>query len=177
MDAVLPCIFRFVAIIALSTDRVRSILALPAGLACNPSRLVGLLTRWACGVQGETSKAVDVLAGACERSPDSYQAKFSFAVALHIIGDVRYLPISSCFGMHSVFLCISVHSHVCVRMHECVQVSLRGILTHISVCMQTCVFIMCMIQNMYINSIIFILSCVNRTHCGIYAYIIHVRYI
>jgi len=30
--------------------------------------------------------------------------------------------------------------------------------------MQTCVFIMCMIQNMYINSIIFILSCVNRTH-------------
>ncbi len=39
-------------------------------------------------LQGETSKAVDVLAGACERSPDNYQAMFSFAVALHLIGDV-----------------------------------------------------------------------------------------
>jgi hypothetical protein len=35
--------------------------------------------------------------------------------------------------------------HVCVCMHECVQASLRGILTHTSVCMQTCVFVMCMI--------------------------------
>ena len=46
--------------------------------------------------------------------------------------------------------------HVYVCMHECVQESLRGILTHTSVCMQTCVFVMCMI---YITYHIYIIMC------------------
>jgi hypothetical protein len=101
-----------------------------------------------------------------------------------------------------------IPSYMCVCMHECVQVSLRGILTHTSVCMQTCVFIMCTIYITCIKLVsyfyhhvwiayihyvrIALTSCFagqgcqwarrhgracTQTHLGIYAYIIHVRYI